>query len=110
MVSRICFVELRLAMLFFTPYWLPDARAAITGLTRDTTAAHITRAALEAQAYQTLDLMDAMEKDSDRKPAVIRADGGLVSNQFVCQFLANMLDKPIEISSMSLCTSCAGLT
>ena len=87
------------------PYWLPDARAAITGLTRDTGAAHIVRAALEAQAYQTLDLMDAMERDSGHTPAVIRADGGLVANNFVCQFLADMLDKPIELPKVTETTA-----
>jgi glycerol kinase len=79
------------------PYWDPLARGAILGLTRETTRAHITRAALEAQAYQTLDLMEAMVKDGGTDPAVIRADGGLAANKFMCQFLADMLDKPIEI-------------
>ncbi len=79
------------------PYWKPDARAIISGLGRESTKAHITRAALEAQGYQTLDLMDAMRGDSGKEPAVIRADGGLVANEFVCQFLADMLGKPVEI-------------
>ena len=79
------------------PYWQPAARGAILGLTRETSKAHITRAALEAQAYQTLDLMEAMVKDGGTDPEVIRADGGLVANQFVCQFLADMTGKPIEI-------------
>lgn len=79
------------------PYWEPQARGCLTGLTRETTKAHIVRAALEAQAFQTLDLMGAMVKDSGVDPAVIRADGGLVANRFMCQFLADMLNKPIEI-------------
>ena len=79
------------------PHWNPHARACISGLTRESTAAHITRAALEAQAYQTLDLMDAMVADSGQDPSLIRADGGLVANGFVCQFLADMLDKPVDI-------------
>lgn len=79
------------------PHWNPHARAAIMGLTRDSNAAHITRAALEAQAYQTLDLMNAMKADTDSTPDVIRADGGLVANQFVCQFIADILDCPVEI-------------
>jgi glycerol kinase len=79
------------------PYWDPAARGAILGLTRETTKAHITRAALEAQAYQTYDLMAAMEKDSGVKPKAIRADGGLVANGFVCQFLADILDTKVEI-------------
>lgn len=87
------------------PYWQPEARALITGLTRDTTAAHIVRAALEAQAYQTLDLMDAFVKDTKNDPAVIRADGGLVRNEFVCQFLADMLGKPVEIPAVEETTA-----
>lgn len=79
------------------PYWDPAARGAIFGLTRDTTPAHITRAALEAQAFQTLDLMDAMVKDGGADPAVIRADGGLVANRFMCQFLADMTARQVEI-------------
>lgn len=79
------------------PYWRPDAHAMISGLSRESTAAHITRAALEAQAYQTLDLMDAFVNDSGFDPKVIRADGGLVANQFVCAFLADMLGRPVEI-------------
>jgi len=79
------------------PYWNPDARAMICGLTRESKAAHIVRAALEAQAYQTRDLMSAMEADSGISPDVIRADGGLVANEFMCQFLADMLETEIEI-------------
>jgi glycerol kinase len=87
------------------PYWRPEARATITGLTRESNAAHIVRAALEAQGYQTLDLMAAMEGDSDRKPAVIRADGGLVANAFVCQFLADMLGTPVELPKVAEATA-----
>lgn len=79
------------------PYWNPHARAAILGLTRESNAAHITRAALEAQAYQTLDLMDAMSNDSGHNIEIIRADGGLVANNFMCQFLSDMLSRPVEI-------------
>ena len=79
------------------PYWCPEAKALIMGLSRETTQAHIVRAALEAQAYQTLDLMTAMEADTEYSPDVIRADGGLVANSFMCQFLANMLGTSIEI-------------
>ncbi|MCB9990845.1 MAG: glycerol kinase GlpK [Rhodospirillales bacterium] len=87
------------------PYWNPYARATISGLTRESTAAHIVRAALEAQAYQTLDLMEAMHGDTGHDPAVIRADGGLVANQFVCRFLADMLDKPVEIPAITETTA-----
>lgn len=87
------------------PYWNPNARGLITGLSRGTTMAHITRAALEAQAYQTLDLMSAFAGDSGHDPAVIRADGGLVANQFVCQFLSDMLEKPVEIPEVAETTA-----
>jgi glycerol kinase len=79
------------------PYWNPDARATITGLTRESTRAHIVRAVLEAQAYQTCDLMAAMEKDSGHPIKVLRADGGLMANGFVGQFLADMLGRRVEI-------------
>ena len=87
------------------PYWRPEAQAMIAGLTRESTAAHITRAALEAQAYQTLDLMDAFIKDSGSDPKVIRADGGLVANKFVCQFLSDMLGRPVEIPHVAETTA-----
>ena len=97
------------------PYWRPDVRGMISGLSRDTTRAHIVRAALEAQGYQTLDLMVAMEQDSNHQAAVIRVDGGLVANRFMCQFLADMLNKPIEIPKTTEATALgaailAGLT
>ncbi len=87
------------------PYWEPQARAAISGLTRDSTAAHIVRAALEAQAFQTRDLMEAMKADAGGVPPVIRADGGLVANEFVCRFLAAMLDIPVEIPAVAETTA-----
>lgn len=87
------------------PYWQPEAKAMIAGLSRESTAAHITRAALEAQGYQTLDLMAAMASDSGIDPDVIRVDGGLTANEFVCQFLADMLEKPIERPSVKEATA-----
>lgn len=79
------------------PYWQPEARGIITGITHGTTSAHIVRAALEAQAYQTRDLMAAFVADGGYDPKVIRADGGLMANQFVCQFLSDQVQRPIEI-------------
>ena len=87
------------------PYWRPDVRGAIMGLGRDSTSAHIARAALEAQAYQTRDLVAAMKADIDASPAVIRADGGLVVNQFVCQFLADILQLQIEVPAVTEATA-----
>jgi glycerol kinase len=87
------------------PYWRPDARALITGLSRESGAAHIVRAALEAQGYQTLDLMSAMERDGGYEAAVLRVDGGLVANGFVCQFLADMVQKPVEVPKVTEATA-----
>jgi len=87
------------------PYWNPEAKALIMGLSRESTQAHIVRAALEAQAYQTLDLMSAMQADSGYSPGVIRADGGLVANSFMCQFLADMLNISIEVPHVAETTA-----
>ncbi|HZH28697.1 MAG TPA: glycerol kinase GlpK [Azospirillaceae bacterium] len=78
------------------PHWDPDARGAILGLTRDTTVSQIVRAALEAVAYQTGDLLDAMAADVGGPPAALRVDGGMVANDWMCQFLADILHLPVE--------------
>jgi glycerol kinase len=77
------------------PHWDPDARGAIFGLTLDATAAHLARAALEAVAYQTFDLMEAMAGDGAH-PSAMRIDGGMTANAWLCQFLADILQLPIE--------------
>ena len=87
------------------PYWKADAKASITGLSRDSTKAHIARAALEAQGYQTMDLLKAMEKDSGIFPETLRCDGGLVANRFVCQFLADILQTRIELPKVTETTA-----
>ncbi len=87
------------------PYWRPGARGMISGLTRETTKAHIVRAALEAQGYQTKDLIAAIEEDSSFEAAVIRVDGGLVINRFMCQFLADILNKPVEVPEVTEATA-----
>ncbi|MFQ5431360.1 MAG: glycerol kinase GlpK [Nitrospinota bacterium] len=74
------------------PHWDPEARGAIVGLTRDSKREHIVRAALEAVCYQTLDLIEAMEKDGAMKPSVVRVDGGMINNDWLAQFLADILD------------------
>ncbi len=76
------------------PYWDPEARGAILGLTRDTGLAHIVRAALESVAYQTRDLLDAMAADS-LAPTELRVDGGMVINDWLTQFLADALQVPV---------------
>ena len=81
------------------PYWNPDARGVITGLTRGSGRAHIVRAVLEAIAYQTADVLRAMEKDVGRL-GIIRVDGGASSNNFLMQFQADILDKDITRPEM----------
>ncbi len=78
------------------PHWDPHARGAIFGLTRDTGIAEIARATLESVGYQTYDLMQAMHKDSGTAPKALRVDGGMVANNWFLQFLANLLDIPVE--------------
>ena len=78
------------------PYWQPNARGAIFGLTLGASAAHLARAALESVAYQTADLVDAMMEDAGRRPAILRVDGGMAANDWLCQFLANMIETPVE--------------
>ncbi|SET26685.1 glycerol kinase [Nitrosomonas marina] len=81
------------------PYWKPNARAAITGISRESTSAHVVRAALEAQGYQSRDLIEAMESElnSTDTSEALRIDGGMAGNTFVCQFLADMLGRTVEI-------------
>lgn len=78
------------------PYWQPHARGMISGITRDTGRAHFARAALEAQAYQTLDLFSAMVQDSGQGISELRVDGGLVANKWMCQFLSDMTQVPVQ--------------
>lgn len=87
------------------PYWRPEARGLVCGLSRGSGAAHIVRAALEAQGYQTRDLMGAFVADGGYDPVVIRADGGLVANHFMCRFLADMIGKPVEIPRVTETTA-----
>lgn len=79
-----------------TPYWDSDVRGAVFGLTRGTTKEHFIRATLEALAYQTKDVIDAMEKDSGIELKTLRVDGGAVKNQFLMQFQSDVLDVPVE--------------
>jgi glycerol kinase len=75
-----------------TPYWNPHARGTITGITRGTTSSHIARAALESIAYQTLDVLKAMESDAGIRISELRVDGGACVNNFLMQFQADMLN------------------
>jgi glycerol kinase len=78
------------------PHWDQNARGAFFGITRGTTIAHFTRAALEAIAYQVYDVLKAMEKDSDKPTTELRVDGGATANNFLMQFQANLLDCEIK--------------
>jgi len=77
------------------PHWDPEARGAIFGITRDTGPAELVRATLESICYQTFDLLEAKRRDGIT-PTRLRVDGGMVQNNWLCQFLANMLDIIVE--------------
>lgn len=77
------------------PYWRSDISASITGMSRGTTKAHIARAALEAVAYQTYDVLIAMQKDSPHPLTELRVDGGAANNDLLMQFQADLLGVPV---------------
>ncbi len=82
---------------FGAPYWRPDSRGAIFGLTRGTGAPELARAALESVSYQTRDLLEAMRADwGNAAEGVLRVDGGMVSNDWAMQFLADFLGAPVD--------------
>ncbi len=78
------------------PYWDPDARGAIMGITRGTGRAHIVRAALEAACFQTRDVVEAMQADSGTTLASLRVDGGMAANNVMLQTQADLLGIPVE--------------
>ena len=79
----------------FAPHWRGDARGVIAGLTGYITKAHIARAALEATAWQTREVVDAMNADTDVALRRLRVDGGMTANNLLMQFLADVLDVPV---------------
>jgi glycerol kinase len=79
----------------YAPYWRADARGVIAGLTRYADKRHLARAALEATAYQTKEVLDAMAQDSGIAIGTLRCDGGMVANGLLMQFQADMLDVPV---------------
>lgn len=79
----------------FAPYWRPDARGALVGLTRYVNRNHIARAALEATAFQTREVMDAMRADSGVELTELKVDGGMVANELLMQFQADQLGVPV---------------
>ena len=79
-----------------TPYWDSDVRGAVFGLTRGTSKEHFIRATLESLAYQTKDVLSAMEADSEIHLKTLRVDGGTVMNNFLMQFQSDLLNVPVE--------------
>ena len=79
----------------FAPYWRADARGVIVGLTRYINKGHIARAALEATAYQTREVLDAMQQDSGVKLQALKVDGGMVANELLMKFQADILGVPV---------------
>ncbi|MGD8350340.1 MAG: glycerol kinase GlpK [Gammaproteobacteria bacterium] len=87
------------------PHWDPDARGAIFGITRDTGPAQLVRAALESVCYQTFDLLEAKRRDG-LEPTRLRVDGGMVQNDWLCGFLADLLgivvERPVQTETTAL--------
>ena len=79
----------------FAPYWRSDARGVIVGMTRYINRGHIARATLEATAFQTREVLDAMEADSGVSLTALKVDGGMVFNQLLMQFQSDILDVPV---------------
>ena len=80
----------------YAPYWRTDARGIIAGLTRFANKGHLARAVLEATAYQTLDVLNAMEADSGIQLQALNVDGGMVTNNLLMQFQADMVQVPVQ--------------
>ena len=91
----------------FAPYWRTEARGIIAGLTFSSSNLHLARAVLEATAYQTMDVLNAMEKDSGIKLTVLNVDGGMVGNNLLMQFQADIARVPIQRPVVSE-TTCLG--
>ena len=89
----------------FAPYWRSDARGVITGLTRFANKGHIARAALEASAYQSREILDAMLSDSNVDITELKVDGGMVENELLMQFQADILGVPVVRPKISETTA-----
>ncbi len=77
------------------PHWDPYARGLLIGITRDTSSAHVSRAALEGVAFQVADLLDAMQSDTGKKMKELRVDGGMTRSELLMQFQADILGIPV---------------
>ncbi len=89
----------------YAPHWKESARGVIVGLTRYANRNHIARAALEATAYQTREVLEAMERDSGIAIKELRSDGGMVANEFLMQFQSDILDVPVVRPKISETTA-----
>jgi len=89
----------------FAPYWRSDARGVIVGMTRYVNKGHFARAALEATAYQTREVLDAMKKDSGVQLKALKVDGGMVFNDLLMQFQADILNVPVVRPKVSETTA-----
>ena len=89
----------------YAPYWKSDARGVIVGMTRFINKGHLARAALEATAYQTREVLDAMEKDSGVKLSALKVDGGMVYNELLMQFQSDILNVPVVRPKVAETTS-----
>ncbi len=89
----------------FAPYWKSDARGVIVGMTRYVNKGHLARAALEATAYQTREVLDAMEKDSGVALTSLKVDGGMVYNETLMQFQSDVLNVPVVRPKVAETTS-----
>jgi glycerol kinase len=89
----------------YAPYWKSSARGMICGLTRYATKAHLARAVLEATAFQTREVVEAMEKDSGIDLDVLRTDGGMIEDELLMQFQADILDRPVVRPSIKETTA-----
>ena len=89
----------------YAPYWKDNARGVIVGMTRYINKGHIARATLEAAAYQTREIVEAMQKDTDTQISILKVDGGMVANELLMQFQADILGIPTVRPSVSETTS-----
>src|SRR5207247_3406769 len=89
----------------FAPYWKNDARGVIAGLTRYVNKGHIARATLEATAWQSKEVVDAMNQDSGVDLTSLKVDGGMVQNELLMQFQADVLDVPVIRPTVAETTS-----
>ncbi len=89
----------------FAPHWRSDARGVLVGLTRFANKGHVARAALEATAFQTAEVLDAMVEDSGVEVAELRVDGGMVTNELLMQFQADLIDVEVVRPSVAETTA-----